>query len=85
MAFLCNVIVYFLLYTFTIAYAKNTNNGSTHEIFVGENLVNNALIHVFESDKVKIKLKTIYEKSIHAKPDFEHSRIRRRCTDYFLW
>ena len=61
------------------------SNSTAHEIFVGDNLVNNALLHVFEPDKVKIKLKKVYEKSKNSPPNFEHSRIRRRCTDYFAW
>ena len=55
-------------------------------IEVGDNLVNNALIHEFEHDiDVIAKLRKYYDMAKGAQINFEKSRIRRRCKDYFAW
>ena len=59
---------------------------ATANIEIGDNLVNNALIHEFEHDnEVIAKLRKYYDMAKGTQINFEISRIRRRCKDYFAW
>lgn len=71
-------IVLLCISLFGISYAD--------ENMIGSNLLNNALVHIFEkNNETKSKMKKFYEESLTTDIDFTKSRFRRRCRDYFAW